>query len=130
MRFATSRMALLLSVLVLAVVVAVGAGCGKKPPAAAAAPATPSAASVPATTPAATEPAAATAPATTKVAESGMATCPVTGETLKKADMIPYNYKGKTIYFCCADCKPKFEADPEKYLNKQPKPPTAAPEHH
>ena len=25
-------------------------------------------------------------------------------------------YKGKTYYFCCPACKPKFDADPEKYI--------------
>jgi P-type Cu+ transporter len=25
-------------------------------------------------------------------------------------------YKGRTIYFCCPECPPKFNADPEKYL--------------
>jgi len=25
-------------------------------------------------------------------------------------------YKGKVIAFCCEDCKPKFEKDPEKYM--------------
>jgi Cu+-exporting ATPase len=25
------------------------------------------------------------------------------------------DYKGKRYYFCCAECKPKFDADPAKY---------------
>lgn len=29
-------------------------------------------------------------------------------------------YKGKKVYFCCAQCKANFEADPEKYLSKLP----------
>ncbi len=29
-------------------------------------------------------------------------------------------YKEKKVYFCCAGCKEKFEADPEKYLDKLP----------
>jgi YHS domain-containing protein len=29
-------------------------------------------------------------------------------------------YKGKKVYFCCSDCKAKFEADPEKYIAKLP----------
>ena len=29
-------------------------------------------------------------------------------------------YKGKKVYFCCADCKAKFLADPEKYVAKLP----------
>ena len=44
------------------------------------------------------------------------ATCPVMGETHKKADMIAYAYKGVTYYFCCAGCVTKFKADPEKYI--------------
>lgn len=27
-------------------------------------------------------------------------------------------YKGKTYYFCCPMCKPKFNANPEKYTGK------------
>ncbi|MHB9037384.1 MAG: YHS domain-containing protein [Armatimonadota bacterium] len=30
-------------------------------------------------------------------------------------------YKGKTYYFCCAGCKPEFDKNPEKYINKQKK---------
>jgi Cu+-exporting ATPase len=30
-----------------------------------------------------------------------------------------YEYKGKTYYFCCAGCRTKFEADPEKFVNKR-----------
>jgi len=29
-------------------------------------------------------------------------------------------YKGKKVYFCCADCKAKFEAEPEKFIAKLP----------
>jgi YHS domain-containing protein len=25
-------------------------------------------------------------------------------------------YKGKIYYFCCTDCKEKFEKEPQKYL--------------
>src|SRR5882757_8221932 len=28
-----------------------------------------------------------------------------------------YDYKGHTYYFCCAGCRTKFAADPEKYLS-------------
>lgn len=58
------------------------------------------------------------------------ATCPVTGETMKKEDMIPVTYEGKTYYLCCADCKPKFEADPEKYVGPEGKPEAEAGMHH
>ncbi|MDE3137775.1 MAG: heavy metal translocating P-type ATPase [Acidobacteriota bacterium] len=30
-----------------------------------------------------------------------------------------FEYNGKTYYFCCAGCRTKFEADPERYLAKQ-----------
>ena len=29
-------------------------------------------------------------------------------------------YQGKKVYFCCADCKAKFQKEPEKYLSKLP----------
>ncbi|HUT33477.1 MAG TPA: hypothetical protein VNE39_08370 [Planctomycetota bacterium] len=29
-------------------------------------------------------------------------------------------YRGKKVYFCCLDCKGRFEADPEKYLARLP----------
>lgn len=50
------------------------------------------------------------------------ATCPVLGTTMAKKDMIPYEYKGKTYYMCCADCLPKFKANAEKYINNPAKP--------
>ncbi len=44
-------------------------------------------------------------------------TCPVTGEPVKDlAKAAKSVYKGKTYYFCCPACKPKFDKDPEKYL--------------
>ena len=35
-------------------------------------------------------------------------------------------YCGNTYYFCCAGCRTKFEADPEKYLAKKPAAPAGA----
>ena len=29
-------------------------------------------------------------------------------------------HKGQKVYFCCPECKEKFEADPEKYIAKLP----------
>jgi Cu(I)/Ag(I) efflux system membrane fusion protein len=29
-------------------------------------------------------------------------------------------YKGKKVYFCCAECKEAFEKEPEKYISKLP----------
>ncbi len=42
--------------------------------------------------------------------------CPVMGLAIKKS--IFTEYKGKKVYFCCGGCKPKFEAEPEKYAAK------------
>ena len=47
--------------------------------------------------------------------ENVQTTCPVTGNPIDKK-FFTY-YKGRGIYFCCADCIEKFNADPEKYLN-------------
>jgi YHS domain-containing protein len=48
-------------------------------------------------------------------------TCPVSGETINKAEAkISWEYKGKTYYFCCEGCKAKFMKDPEQYLQKKP----------
>jgi len=45
--------------------------------------------------------------------------CPVMdGNKIDKNVFV--EYKGKKVYFCCADCKAKFEAEPEKYLPKLP----------
>jgi YHS domain-containing protein len=45
-------------------------------------------------------------------------TCPVTGEPIdKKCSTV---YKGKTVYFCCPACKPLFEKNPEKYIDRLP----------
>ena len=45
-------------------------------------------------------------------------TCPVMGGAINKG--VFTEYKGKKVYFCCPGCKPKFEANPEKYLAKLP----------
>ena len=45
-------------------------------------------------------------------------TCPLMGGAINKS--IFAEYKGKKVYFCCAGCKPRFEAEPEKYLAKLP----------
>ncbi|MEI6519403.1 MAG: YHS domain-containing protein [bacterium] len=49
------------------------------------------------------------------------ASCPVYGTIMKKSDMIPIQYKGKTYYMCCSDCQTNFNANPEKYI-KNPAP--------
>lgn len=43
-------------------------------------------------------------------------TCPVMGGTINKK--LYADYKGERVYFCCMACPPKFEKDPEKYINK------------
>lgn len=43
--------------------------------------------------------------------------CPVMkGEVTDISKAQKSVYKGKTYYFCCAGCKPKFDKDPEKYI--------------
>jgi len=51
----------------------------------------------------------------TKAAE-GQVICPVLCE--KASPSISYQYKGKTYYFCCAQCVTDFKKDPEKYLSR------------
>jgi YHS domain-containing protein len=53
------------------------------------------------------------------VASIEQTTCPVMeGNKIDKNVFV--EYKGKKVYFCCADCKAKFLADPEKYTAKLP----------
>ncbi len=55
----------------------------------------------------------------TKAAAAGEQTiCPVMGNPINKDIFV--EYKGKKVYFCCPDCKAKFNADPEKYIAKLP----------
>lgn len=44
--------------------------------------------------------------------------CPVMRGKIDKDIFI--EYKGKKVYFCCPGCKPKFEKNPQKYINKLP----------
>lgn len=44
--------------------------------------------------------------------------CPVTGNKIASA-AAAYNhetYKGKTYYFCCPECKPRFDKNPGKII--------------
>lgn len=44
--------------------------------------------------------------------------CPVTGDKIASAAKA-YNhetYKGKTYYFCCPECKPRFDKNPGKIV--------------
>jgi YHS domain-containing protein len=55
----------------------------------------------------------------TEAAQVEQTTCPVMdGNPIDKNVFVMY--KGKKVYFCCAECKAKFEADPEKYISKLP----------
>ena len=44
--------------------------------------------------------------------------CPVMKGPINKELFV--EYKGKKVYFCCADCKAQFEKDPEKYVKDLP----------
>jgi YHS domain-containing protein len=45
-------------------------------------------------------------------------TCPLKGEPAKPN--ITSVYKGKTVAFCCGNCKGQFDANPEKYVSLFP----------
>lgn len=45
--------------------------------------------------------------------------CPVM-HNMKINPEVFVEYKGKKVYFCCPDCKAKFQADPEKYVANLP----------
>lgn len=50
-------------------------------------------------------------------AKAEMVTCPVSGEEFAlTADTPKSEYNGKTYYFCCNGCKPKFDADPAAFV--------------
>lgn len=44
--------------------------------------------------------------------------CPVMGSPIDKEIFV--DYQGKRVFFCCPACKDKFNADPQKYLEKLP----------
>ena len=46
------------------------------------------------------------------------AVCPVMGNKIPDVTKAAGKsvYKGKTYYFCCGGCKPKFDANPAKYV--------------
>ena len=52
--------------------------------------------------------------------------CPVTGEMGEVTKDTPYSdFEGKRYYLCCAECKPKFEAEPKKFITASEKTPGA-----
>jgi len=43
--------------------------------------------------------------------------CVVSGEKLgSMGDPYPYEYQGRTVYFCCANCVESFNAAPARYM--------------
>jgi YHS domain-containing protein len=42
--------------------------------------------------------------------------CPVAGKPIKAG--VTAQHDGKTVGFCCNNCKGKFEKDPSKYASK------------
>lgn len=54
----------------------------------------------------------------TAKAKKSALVCPVTGIKIAsvKAAAGHSAYKGKTYYFCCGECKPKFDKAPAKYI--------------
>lgn len=49
--------------------------------------------------------------------------CPVTGNKIASvAKAVGHStFKGKTYYFCCGMCKPKFDKNPQKYITNSAK---------
>lgn len=64
------------------------------------------------------QPAPPPAPSAVGALQTQQTICPVMGNPIDKNVYI--EHQGKKVYFCCPDCKPKFEADPEKYIAKLP----------
>lgn len=57
--------------------------------------------------------------AVAEVAAKAQAVCAVCGNPMNKE--IFSDVDGKRVYFCCAECKAKFDADPKTYLEKMQK---------
>jgi YHS domain-containing protein len=68
--------------------------------------------------PAVAAPVATPAATTAKPAAIQSAVCPITGEKIADVSKAAghSDYKGKTYYFCCPSCKPKFDKDPAKFV--------------
>jgi YHS domain-containing protein len=58
-------------------------------------------------------------PVVTAAAQIEQKFCPVMAD-MKIDPEIYTEYEGKKVYFCCTDCKAKFEADPAKYAANLP----------
>ena len=61
-------------------------------------------------------PATTKAPSATTTAAMAQTTCPITSSKIDKSVYV--DYQGKRVYFCCTDCKAKFNADPAKYIKQ------------
>ncbi|MBI1763448.1 MAG: hypothetical protein HYR56_18640 [Acidobacteria bacterium] len=44
----------------------------------------------------------------------GVTTCPVTGEPVNKE--VKFGFYGRTVYFCCENCRDEVKKNPERYL--------------
>lgn len=61
------------------------------------------------------------APSAPPKAKVVSAVCPVMGNKIPDVRRAAGKsvYKGKTYYFCCSGCKPLFDKNPGKYVNKK-----------
>jgi YHS domain-containing protein len=58
-------------------------------------------------------------PAVPKVAVGQRAKCPVSGEDfLVRDDTVQLTYNQKRYAFCCSDCAPAFQKNPQKYAKQ------------
>jgi YHS domain-containing protein len=51
-----------------------------------------------------------------KAAPELNALCPVSGEAVDAA--VTSEYKGRSVAFCCGNCKKTFDADPDSFAKK------------
>jgi YHS domain-containing protein len=115
MKMSRTFRATVLWTIVMVAAVVLGGGCKKESPAAPAKASTTKEMQKQATKTAEDTKKAATA--TAAAVEQTM--CPVMeGNKIDKNVFV--EYKGKKVYFCCAQCKAAFEKEPEKYLAKLP----------
>lgn len=52
----------------------------------------------------------------TVTTSNAQTTCPIEGTKIDKNVFV--DYQGKRVYFCCTDCKAKFNAEPAKYIKQ------------
>ncbi len=52
----------------------------------------------------------------TLIAAAAQTKCPVMGGDIDRSKYM--DYKGKRVYFCCAQCIEEFKKNPEKYMQK------------